>query len=165
VKDNRKRKALSRYLDGELRGPSSSRMASDLESDASLQALKAEYSAIGEQLRDLETPAAPPVEKLWSDIRRDIRLGANQGEDLSAFGSRLHWAGGTVATVLVLMMVWIVMQSGSLGTAAYADTAAEVEWVETDVPNASTMVYLDDDTGMTVIWILEQEEGAANAGS
>lgn len=165
MKDNRKRKSLSRYLDGELRGPSSSRMASDLESDASLQALKAEYSAIGEQLRDLETPAAPPVEKLWADIRRDIRLGANQGEDLSAFGSRLHWAGGTVATVLVLMMVWIVMQSGSLGTAAYADTAAEVEWVETEVPNASTMVYLDDETGMTVIWILEQEEGAANAGS
>jgi len=37
--------------------------------------------------------------------------------------------------------------------------------VETEVPNASTMVYLDDETGMTVIWILEQEEGAANAGS
>jgi anti-sigma factor RsiW len=164
VKEHRKQKVLSRYIDGELQGTKSSRMTADLESDASMREVQAEYSAIGDRLRDLETPEAPPVEKMWSDIQRDIRLGTNPGEDATAFGSRLRWAGGTVATVLALMMVWIVMQSGFFGSEAYA-AAAEVEWVETDVPNASTMVYLDDDTGMTVIWILEQEEGAANAGS
>lgn len=165
MKGSRKQKALSQYIDGELRDSKSGRLSADLESDASLRDLKAEYSAIGDQLRDLEPSEAPPVEKMWSDIRREIRRGTRQEIEPSAFGVRLRWAGGTVATALVLMMAWVVMQSSFFGSEAYAASAAEVEWVETEVPNASTMVYCDDDTGMTVIWILEPEEGDANAGS
>ena len=35
--------------------------------------------------------------------------------------------------------------------------AADVEWVETDVENADTMVYWDEETDLTVIWLIVDE--------
>ena len=42
--------------------------------------------------------------------------------------------------------------------------ASVVEWVETGLPKASTMVYEDQESGMVVIWIVEQN-GEAHVGS
>ncbi len=163
--NNGKKKLLSRSVDGELSALPEVKLREALESDASLKAEEAAYVEIGERRRNLEMPESPSTQKMWQDIRREIRLDAGRATESRALGSRLRWAGGTVAGILVLMMAWVVMESASSGPEVYVDVPAEVEWVETDVPNASTMVYLDDDTGMTVIWLLEQEEGELDAGS
>jgi len=42
--------------------------------------------------------------------------------------------------------------------------ASAVEWVETGLPKASTMVYEDQESGMVVIWVVEQN-GGENVGS
>ena len=47
-----------------------------------------------------------------------------------------------------------------------AAPGVEVEWAETELPGAATMVYHDEETGLTVIWLVEGEEAdEANAGS
>jgi hypothetical protein len=39
--------------------------------------------------------------------------------------------------------------------------AHAVEWVEAELPDASTLVYEDEESGVVVIWLMTAESGAA----
>ena len=75
---------------------------------------------------------------------------------------RFKWAGALAAVCLLLVGVWSVWRGPDAppypGAIALADRT-EVEWVETDLPDAFSMVYEDADTGLTVIWVMVDEPG------
>jgi anti-sigma-K factor RskA len=161
MKTNRQELLLSRYLDGDLTPREREAMETRLAESGELQGLKADFEAVGQTLRAWPTPAGPTPEAAWADVQRRLRLEREEqaGEAETGFwGSRLAWASAMMTVVLVALGVWIAANRPGMPALA-ATEPAEVEWVETDLPGAMTMVYQDDDTGLTVIWVQEDENG------
>jgi predicted anti-sigma-YlaC factor YlaD len=162
---------LSRALDGEL--PANDRTALDahLASCASCRALRDEWAGFTAMLQEPVAPVQTP-EALWADVQRAIRLrqgfggqvrlqGAQGREDEApVFGWRLRWAGAILAVVMLGAYgigLGVRRQTERVVAASAPEKAAEVEFVETDVPGASTMVYEDAETGWVVVWVTGME--------
>lgn len=151
----RRMRKLSRYHDGELPAAERARVEAWLRESAEARETGAAFERFGRLLRDEPPPPTPSAEAFAADVRRRIRLQAAGGAAPPAgglFGSRLRWAGGIVALAAVFGMgAWLVK------TAILAPplVSADVEWVETGIPGASTMIYQDDEVGLTVIWLME----------
>ena len=148
-------KRISRFIDGDLSSSARARLEQDLAQSPELKRLQMDYTKIGELLRNQEIPIGQPPESAWADIRRSIRLD-HVGPEASTtiLGSRLKWSAAMVSVLLVGLGVGIVR---NLSTAEI-ELPTEVEWVETDVPGAMTIVYQDDETGLTVIWMMEEDD-------
>ena len=161
MKSEKAAERLSRYLDGAL--PPADRVAIEarLRSDPSFRALREEFEAIGRDLRALPLPEGPTPEAAWAAVRRGLRPGSDRGVGDTVpwiSGSRLWWTGATVALLFLLLGVWALRRGPSPGPGFARTAPAEVEWVETDLPHAMTMVYQDEETGLTVIWVMEEEK-------
>ncbi len=153
---------LSMALDGELSARRRARLDAYLAAHPELDDLRNDWQAIGDRYRAAMPPCPQTPEAAWHDVRRAIRV---QGDlphgEIVTFQGRMKWAGALAAAFLVMMGAWLLVQSpdpGRVGTIAAADRT-EVEWVETDLPDAMSMVYEDAETGLTVIWVLVHENG------
>jgi anti-sigma factor RsiW len=159
---------LSRGIDGELSAGERAELDRLLASDPELRKLEAEWSSYAEMLRAQPAPAAPPPDAAWADVRRAIRLdaAAKQRDESAVFGWRLAWAGVMIGLILLGFSA-ILLRQALTGRGAEPRAAAEkdveVEFVETDLPGASPMVYEDAETGWTVIWVAGLENGKENA--
>jgi predicted anti-sigma-YlaC factor YlaD len=160
MKCNQAEEWLSRSLDGEL--PADQRQALDehLAACPSCRALQAEWSGFATLMRDQEIPAMQTPEAAWADVQRAIRLQgeARRDEGAGVFGWRLRWAGVSIAAVLLGISALGLWRANRVGPDM--TQAVEVEFVETDIPGASPMVYQDAETGWTVIWVAGMETGA-----
>ncbi len=168
MKPNRDEILLSRFLDGDLSPREMEAFESRLAESPELQTLKTDFEAVGQAVREVPTPAGPTPEAAWADVQRRMRLegdAPSKAEDAGFWGSRLGWASAMMTVVLVALGIWIGTSRPGVPEVAAAEPAV-VEWVETELPGAMTMVYQDDDTGLTVIWVQEDENGeTANAES
>ena len=45
-------------------------------------------------------------------------------------------------------------------------TLTRIDWAETEVPGASTMVYQDEESGLAVVWVIDEgtADGKKNSG-
>lgn len=161
MKTEHQDRAVSRWLDGELPAARAAKAETDWEASESVARTKAEFAAIGDRLRELSAPSGPAPEAAWADVRRALRT---EEDGVSAAArwpgilvSRPAWAGGML-TILVLVVGIGVWFWGGGGTPALAAIPAEVESVETELPGAMTMVYQDEDTGLTIIWVQEADK-------
>lgn len=155
---------LSRALDGELSQEHLAALDAHVASCASCRALRDEWSKYSGMLRDQSIEPAQTAEALWADVQRAIRLQGDHPEDdaLPVFGWRLRWAGVMIVAVLLGMSafgLWRLRQPGQ-ETAQVNERSVEVEFVETDVPGASPMVYQDEESGWTVIWVAGMESSS-----
>jgi len=153
---------LSMALDGELSERRREKLEAYLAADPSLADLRNEWVSIGDRYRAVAAEPAQTPEAAWQDVRRAIRLQGEQPRgELIAFQHRLKWVGAMAAAFLIITGSWMMWRSpdpAGWGTIAAADRT-EVEWVETDLPDAMSMVYEDADTGLTIIWVLVHENG------
>jgi anti-sigma factor RsiW len=156
-------KWLSQALDNELSPRRQARLEAYLAAHPDMQDLRARWQEVGAALRQQQQPLPQTPAAAWADVQRAIRLrAANDAAQPVRWrglgGTR--FAGALAATVLLITGVWYTLTDkqdiGSLRTIAEADRT-EVEWVETDLPGAMSMVYEDADTGLTVIWVLVEE--------
>ena len=155
---------LSRALDGEVSAEERVALDAHVASCANCRALREEWSQYSAILRDQKIEPAQTAEALWADVQRAIRLQGEQpaGDALPVFGWRLRWAGVMIVAVLLGMSafgLWRLRQPGP-ETAQADERSVEVEFVETDVPGASPMVYQDEESGWTVIWVAGMEGGS-----
>lgn len=153
---------LSMALDDELSPRRRAKLDAWLAAHPELADLGKEWAAIGDRSRARVTAPPQTPEAAWQDVRRAIRLQADQphGEE-TALQGRMKWAGAFAAACLVVMGGWLWVRApdpAAVGAIADADRT-EVEWVETDLPDAMSMVYEDADTGLTVIWVVVHENG------
>jgi anti-sigma factor RsiW len=153
---------LSRYRDGELSAAERARVGDWLARSAEAREARDAFDAVGRMLRTEEVPAPGTAEAMRADVLRRIRLeGAAAAPAPGLFGSRLRWVGSAAALLTVFAMgAWLF----STAIVAPPRVAADVEWVDTEVKGASTMIYHDDDVGLTVIWLMEQENGTKPHG-
>ena len=115
-------------------------------------------------MRQDEISTPPPVEAAWREIRRGIQSEESPQSDeipeKTATASPWFWRAPTaIAALLALSLeLYFVFPSSKENAPAYAETT-EVEFMETDIPGAGTLVYIDQDSGWTILWVVESAEG------
>lgn len=147
---------LEAWFDGELTESEATRieaqLASDPELKAHLETLKATRRAMA------GTPDAPlDVEAAWSAVEERLEQPAPSDSRKVISFPRIV---ATMAAILVLgMAVWMPMRKMG-GPAENQEGLADesvVQMVETDLENATSIVYLDQPSGWTVVWVMEEE--------
>ncbi len=154
---------MSLELDGELSARQRLRLERWLARHPEEAHLMKEWEELGARLRNTQSVPRQTPEVAWQDVQRAIRV-AEEQETTSEFSVR-HWKWGWASAccallVLVSLSWWIQLPASPDGSGIVlrADRTL-VEHVETDIPNAISMVYEDEETGLTVIWILVHENG------
>jgi anti-sigma-K factor RskA len=149
-------------LDGDLAAAEAEALRRRADADPGLHRSMEDWQRIGGLLRDDPVEGVPDPEVAWAGVRRAIRAGAPaEGVDVPSW--RLRWAVGAVAATVVAILAlggWRVLRLGDAPMLARG-TPAVVEWVEAELPGASPMVFEDEETGCTVIWMVVAEEGGA----
>lgn len=158
---------LSQALDGELSPRRQRKLEAYLAAHPELRQRETEWRAIGAQLHAQLPAPAHTSEAAWQDVQRAIRLqqAGKQAVEPSSEAAAGIWLylrrmGVGAGIVLVALGAWIWLRApvpGPAATIAEADRT-EVEWVETDLPDAMSMVYEDTETGITVIWVMTDEQ-------
>lgn len=148
---------LEAWFDGELTEAEAARIEAQLESDpelrAHLESLKAARQAMA-----AVPPAAVDVDAAWATVEE--RLDQPVREDNRKVIS-FPRALATMAAILVLgMALWMPMRKmgGSANNLEGLADESVVQMVETDIENATSIVYLDQPSGWTVVWVMEEEQ-------
>lgn len=152
-------KWLSCALDGELSASRRRRLDAWLAEHPDMVALREDWTKLGVRMRNERPVSGQTPEAAWQDVRRAIRMPGQpvaMPSDQKAW--RLGWAAACAAVLFVVSAAWWGIQAPSPAPVARADRTT-VEWVETDLPGAMSMVFEDETTGLTVIWVLVQENG------
>ena len=158
------RRWISLEMDGELSERRREPLYNHIRRCGSCNAVRDRWLTLGDLLRSRVRAPSQTAEAAWADVRRAIHLEKDGERQVSAplFGLSLRWAAVMVSVLVVgaALGLGVWFRSGrALPIIAHAPAAA-VEWVETGLPKASTMVYEDQESGMVVIWVLEQNGGA-----
>lgn len=148
---------VSRAMDGEVDAAERAALDHHLSACAACRARAALWAEAGRMLRE-ESVAAPPAEVMWNDVRRAIRQGAPALRDEPGLLWRLRWAGASIAAVVVLLAGLVALRPHGAMASAPA-----VEWAETGLPGANTMVMENEETGAIVIWVMTAEGGPNGA--
>lgn len=99
---------------------------------------------------------------MWRRIRDEIAPEPSMEQRSSkviAFPTIFKLIGAAAALALVASLVWktAAPDSGYIATERYAASESVVEFVDTDIPGASPVVYTDEISGWTVVWVAEME--------
>jgi predicted anti-sigma-YlaC factor YlaD len=163
---------ISLELDGELDGSRLARLEEHLGQCPRCRATRAAWSSCSTLLAPRASKGTVSTESDWRAIQPRLTPGTRAGRaDASPFHP-LAWSPVSAAAAAVFLvavlagLVWWGMSPGPRvdEEIRFSSMATEVEWIETDVPGALSMVYRDAETGLTVIWVdmprQEDENGA-----
>jgi len=162
---------MSQDLDGELSPRRKAVLKAHIAGCVSCQEAERLWREVGDQFRAQELPVSQSPDAAWADVRRAIR---NTEPDVSVeevgpvWGRRMVWAMAAIAIVAVgVLSLYLSVKPGGIHPVSVAESGGTtVEWVETDLPGATPMVYEDEETGWTVIWVVEADrEENGHAGS
>lgn len=139
-------KILSAWIDEGLSAEKMKAVRAAVQADPALQARAEALRAVGHQLRD-ETLASPvSAERMAADVRRAIRLSDTaQPSRVPLWG----WVGAASCACLLVVAVLIP----ALGPAPVTLAEAEIEYVDSELPGVSPMVYTDHESGWTIVWL------------
>ncbi|MBU1910746.1 MAG: zf-HC2 domain-containing protein [Verrucomicrobia bacterium] len=162
------RKWISLDMDGELSVGRKEHLYNHIRRCGSCNALRDRWLSLGDRLRSRVGTPVQTAEAAWADVCRTIRLEKREEAWLPGLLVGLSWRwAATVVSMLVLgaaLGTGIWFRSGRAWPMIARAPASVVEWVETGLPKASTMVYEDQESGLVVIWVVEQN-GETHAGS
>lgn len=159
---NKAEQWLSRAMDGELNEDQLRTLEAYLDQHPEVALLRDQWTRVGALAREAVVPLVQTPEAAWQDVQRAIRLQEGQGTSEKAGGLLWgwKWAGGVAVACMAGLLLWIGLRASPeplpMGYIAQADRT-EVEWVETELPDAISMVYEDAESGVTVIWVLTEE--------
>lgn len=151
-------KKLSRARDGALTPGEQERLVRETTGDAEAERVAHLWEAAGGLLREGATRTATPDPALaWQAIRREIRN--KEAEPVRAavrgWPGGWAWASGLAAVLVAGGLTWWGL-ARERATHTVAQGVAEpdrVAWVVAEIPGATTMIYTDAETDLTVIWM------------
>lgn len=152
---------ISRGLDGDLAPDERARLEALRTRDPEARTVEQAWTSVGDAVR-CDRGTTPDPALAWQDIRRAIRQQAGEGDATPAFGWPLRFRWASALAVLAVgavlgLSAWRVWDDGRApgwGMAEPDDSPANrVEWVIAEIPGATTMIYTDTETDMTVIWM------------
>ena len=143
---------MSREADGELSPARRKRLETFLTAHPDLRAEAAAWMATGTALRGLRAPGGPTPEAAWNDVRRAIRQEDAPADHAGRWSLAMMpraWALALTAVALMFVGIWSLFRIGPRARLLQAD----VEMVETDLSDATLMIYTDAETRSVVIWV------------
>ena len=160
-------KWISAAMDGELSSRRGARLEQHLRGCDDCRRLREAWGGYGARMKS-SVPPAPSPEQAWVDIRRAIRVARPEpvGEGYAVAWPRLRWVAVPVVLLLAAVATPLVFRRPLSPPVAAANPRTEVEMVETSLPGAMMMVYEDQESGMTMIWVVEangKEQGHAGS--
>ncbi|MGE9296668.1 MAG: hypothetical protein ACQKBV_10305 [Puniceicoccales bacterium] len=161
--NNDQRELLQRHFDGEANADENATAVRLLAENDEAAALHAQWSAQREALAVFPPqPSEITVEKDWNTLKARL-LTEEETPELEPEDPRWKistpiWAWSAVAAVIALIGVVLLLPPGNVSTPHELAPANIVERVETGIDGATPIVYVDPQTGWSVVWV---DEGAA----
>lgn len=162
----REQQLISRGLDDDLGEGERTALERLLAEKPEAARLAKNWEQTGDHLRQAMAPATiPDAAVAWQDIRREIRRQTADdreagSEEAAGWQGRLRWAGAIASICILALGGWLGYRYAIDGEALFARGAPplppapeRVEWVVAEVPGATTMIFTDAETEMTVIWM------------
>lgn len=148
-------KILSAWIDESLSPEKMNAVSAAVQADPALQTRAEALRSIGAAMRQESVEIPVSAERMVADVRRAIRL-----QDSPAPRRVLPWAwAGATACACLLIAALFLLPAHKDGVAI---AQAEIEYVDSELPGASPMVYTDYEAGWTVVWLdgVELEPGS-----
>ena len=96
---------------------------------------------------------------IWQSVHREISEKTEDPDNslnLVFFPLLFKAAGIAAAITLVATLLWLNLpKDEEQMIERYAASESVVEFVDTDIPDASPVVYTDEQSGWTVVWVTE----------
>ena len=157
MKCDRAEKLLSASLDGELDAQDLLPLRDHLDRCPRCRAARMEWQSYGEHLKSAPLPITPGLKGAWNDIRQRMRQDEKPRRWKPAYPFPMYWVSAA-ALLVVTMGIFFLYPGDPAPTDSKIFAMAEnVEFVETSIPGATPVVYMDDASGWTVVWIVEAE--------
>jgi len=125
-----------------------------------------EWRSYGVGLRSRVVPAGDSTEQVWAKVKEQIDRGRSPATEPLAFpvSPGLRWAALLLLVIAGIgSLYWMQSRENGGTMVAEEPSGTIVEWVETDLPGATPMVYEDAETGLTVIWVVEGDDDHAGS--
>ncbi len=149
---------MSCLMDGELPANDADRLYQFLEANPDAIDWMESNQAIADSNRAVEYVDSHTS---WGKIRTAISeetRGEEASSNLIKFPRLFRILGIAAAIALVASIVWKNLPSTQLEvTERYAASQSVVEFVDTDIPDVSPVVYTDEISGWTVVWVAEMD--------
>lgn len=144
---------MSQLLDGELAAKDAERLQAHLEAEPGaidwMESLDAARHATAPVPKSSRAPSA--VASISQAIEAEApRASAGTPGKLLSFPRLLRPLAAAATVALVASLTWMGIESRSGPPHLEASV---VEFVATDLPDASTYIYSDDESGWTVVWV------------
>jgi len=145
---------LHAYLDDELSSTERAAFETRLERDEALRSDLEAYQSLSAAFADLPAPETVPAAPVWNAVRREIRP---EPQARPAMALKWTWAPLTAAAVVLGAVLLNPFSSSAVPPSVI------VEQVEVQADATVPLVYTDQDSGWTVVWLSKthpQEEHA-----
>lgn len=161
---------LSRALDGEASVDEQAALELYLSQNPEAADLKTAWESISVLLNEeSDSVDCPSVEDAWQDIAGRIEVEEQGSEENVAVSNtptvipfpRWVWGGAAAAAIVVLASLGLLNlpQASSEGEqVASSESLIEVEYIDTEIEDATPVVYVDEESGWTVVWVMEPED-------
>lgn len=151
MKMNRKRamRWISRSIDGDLPAEQDAQLAAYLDKHPDLRAMRDEWATYGDSLRAETIENAATAAAAWNDVRREMRQSDAGRAVTIPWRATLGWA----TALVVVMLGWATFLPQTASDAVDGGLGSDVEMVDTDLSDATVIVYKDSGTDWVIIWV------------
>lgn len=156
-----KKEQLNQYFDGELTDEEKAVLLESIECDAEL----GKHLTGLKELSNLHVESFPEekdeffIEREFQEIQKQLEPKTDTHRNILPFhsGWLINVVGIAAAAVITVSGFWLWNRSAQN---AYSYTS-NVAFVETDIVGASSMIYMDEQSGWTLVWLDVPEDSTA----
>ena len=143
---------IEAWFDGEATPEESRQVESLLKAEPQAPAFPEELAASRKFLQNAHESTSQPPE--WREVKQ--RAGHYRDNPARKVVSFPRAMAAAAAIVLIGMALWIPMRKAGMQSAPAVSLYESVDFVETDLEGATPVVYLDQPSGWTVVWVVEE---------
>ncbi len=158
---------MSQLMDGELTAIDANRLQEYLETHP--EGMDWMESADRARVAVFEKKDTADTDAIWQGVEEQIETGTSSSEDskdntIAIFPYIYKTLAAAAAIGIVATASWLGLTNRSSSEETFASNDSVVEFVDTEIPDASPMVYTDEESGWTVVWVAKIDPLSEDAG-